>query len=100
MDPDAIFIILLFLILLVVTIINLVGLSKKIWASGAPTILKIFSIVLLLLLLIIGVSRFDTVDTGKVYISTVEIIILFASFVIAINWSINISRKLSNRTSK
>jgi hypothetical protein len=100
LDSDAMIIIILFLILLVLTIGSLIGLSKKIWASAVPTILKILAIGLLLLLLIIGLFKFDTVDTGKIYISTAEIIVLSASFVIALNWSINISRKISKRTNK
>lgn len=100
MDPDAIFIILLFLILFVLTIVSIVGLSKKIWRSATPTFLKILTVGLLLFLLIIALFKFDTVDTGKVYVSTAEIIVLCASFIIALNWSIDISKKLSNRTSK
>ena len=95
MDPDAIFIILLYFILFVLTVVSIVGLSKKIWASVTPTFIKILTVGLLLFLLIIGIFSFDTVDTGKA-----QIIVLCASFIIAFNWSIDISKKLSNRTSK
>jgi hypothetical protein len=48
----------------------------------------------------IGLFKFDTVDTGRIYISTAEIIVLSSSFVIALNWSINISRIIFKRTNK
>lgn len=100
MDPDAIFIILLYIILLVVTVVNLIGLSNKIWSTGLSIVLKILLTGILLLLLVLGLFNIDTVDTGNVFISTAEFIVICASFVIAINWSINISRNLSKRPKK
>lgn len=94
MDPDFIFFFLLIFILLVLTIVNLVGLIRKLWKSGIYTELKILATAILIVLFFIGIFKFDSVDSGQVYITTAQFIMLSACFFIALNWSINISKKL------
>ena len=89
-----IFIILFFIVLLVLTVVNLIGLGLKIWRSRMPVSLKIFISTSLLILLIVALYKFETVDVAPVFITTAEIIELGASFVIALNWSLDISKKL------
>lgn len=95
MDPDAIFIILLYLIMLGLTIGCIIGLSTKIWESAASIVLKIFVIGVLVGLLILALLKFDGVESGYVIISRWEIMIYSASFLIGLNWSINLIRKQS-----
>ena len=93
MDPDAIFIILLYICLLILTIGSILGLSKKIWKSNVSIILKLLVVGLLAGLLILALYKFDTVETGNVTISRWEIMIYSASLLIGLNWSINLSSK-------
>jgi hypothetical protein len=95
MDPDSIFIIFLFLIVFVLTIGSIIGLFRKIWKSNFPNLIKILLIVPLLIFLVFAILKFDTVESGNVVLSTVEIIMLAASFLIGLNWSINLTRKQS-----
>lgn len=100
MDPDAIFIILLYITMLVLTIGSIIGLSKKIWQTGVSVALKLLVVGLLVGLLILALVKFDGVETGDVIISRWEIMIYFASLLIGLNWSINLSRKPTLRTIK
>ena len=93
MDPDAIFIIFLYLIMLGLTIGCIIGLSRKIWLSDASMVLKIFVIGGLVGLLILALLKFDGVETGEVIISRWTIMIYSASFLIGLNWSINLIRR-------
>lgn len=93
MDPDAIFIILLYLCLLILTIGSIIGLSKKIWRSKVSIAVKLLVVGMLVGLLIFALSIFDTVETGNVTISRWEIMIYSASLLIGLNWSINLNRK-------
>src|SRR5574343_51128 len=98
MDPDAIFIILLYLTMLVLTIGSIVGLSKKIWRANVSMVLKFIVVGLLTFLLIFALIKFDGVESGEVrgrqfYISRWEIMIYSASLLIGLNWSINLSNK-------
>ena len=100
MDPDAIFIILLYLIMLVLTIGSIIGLSKKIWLANVSVVLKLLVVGLLVGLLILALAKFDGVETGDVLISRWEIMIYSASLLIGLNWSINLSRKAALQTIK
>ena len=98
MDPDAIFIILLYLTMLVLTIGSIVGLSKKIWRTNVPVVLKLIVVGLLTFLVIFALIKFNGVETGEVqgrqiFISRWEIMIYSASILIGLNWSINLNRK-------
>jgi len=93
MDPDAIFLILLYLVMLGLTIGCIFGLSAKIWQTSAPWGLKIFAIALLVGLLIVALLVFDGVETGERIISRWQLMIYSASFLIGLNWSINLIRK-------
>ena len=93
MDPDAIFIILLYLTMLVLTIGSIIGLSKKIWHTNVSVVLKLLVVGLLVGLLILALVKFDGVETGDVIISRWEIMIYSASLLIGLNWSINLSCK-------
>ena len=93
MDPDAIFIILLYITLLILTLGSIIGLSRKIWQSDISIVLKLLVVGLLVGLLIFALLKFDTVETGEVTISRWEIMIYSASLLIGLNWSINLSRK-------
>jgi hypothetical protein len=95
MDPDVIFIILLYITMLVLTVGSIIGLSKKIWRHDVPIALKLFVIGLLVGLLILALVKFNGVESGEVqgrqfYISRWDIMIYSASFLIGLNWSINI----------
>lgn len=90
MDPDAIFIILLYIGFLALTIGSIIGLSKKIWQSGVSAVLKLLVIGLLVSLLILALVKFDTVETGEVIINRWVIMIYSASLLIGLNWSINL----------
>jgi uncharacterized membrane protein len=70
-------------------------LFRKIWKSNFPNLIKILLIVPLLIFLVFAILKFDTVESGNVVLSTVEIIMLAASFLIGLNWSINLTRKQS-----
>jgi hypothetical protein len=93
MGPDAIFIILLYFFLLILTIGSIIGLSRKIWKSKVSLAIKLLVVGSLVGLLIFALSIFDTVETGDVAISRWEIMIYSASFLIGFNWSINLNRK-------
>jgi hypothetical protein len=93
MDPDAIFIILLYITMFVLTIGSIIGLSKKIWQADISVILKLLVVGLLVGLLIFALAIFDGVETGDVIISRWDIMIYSASLLIGLNWSINLSRK-------
>jgi hypothetical protein len=93
MDPDAIFIILLYLCMLVLTIGSIIGLSRKIWRSKVSIAVKLLVVGVLIGLLIFALSIFDTVGAGNVTISRWEIMIYSASLLIGLNWSINLNRK-------
>ena len=93
MDPDVIFIILLYLIMLILTIGSIIGLSKKIWRSRVSIVIKLLVVGVLGGLLIFALSIFDTVETGSVTISRWEIMIYSASLLIGLNWSINLNSK-------
>ena len=93
MDPDGIFFVLLYLLLLILTIGSIVGLSRKVWQSKVSIALKLLFVGILVGLLIFALSMFDTVETGEVTISRWEIMIYSASFLIGMNWSINLNRR-------
>jgi hypothetical protein len=93
MDPDAIFFILLYLYMLVLTIGSIIGLSRKIWRSKVSIAVKLLVVGVLIGLLIFALSIFGTVETGNVTISRWEIMIYSASLLIGLNWSINLNRK-------
>jgi hypothetical protein len=93
MDPDGIFLILLYLCLLILTIGGIIGLSRKVWRSDVSLVIKLFVVGVLIGLLIFALVKFDTVETGEVFISRWEIMIYSASFIIGLNWSINLIRK-------
>lgn len=93
MDPDVIFIMLLYLIMLGLTIGCIIGLSRKIWLSEVSIALKIFVIGVLVGLLILALLKFDGVETRDVIISRWTIMIYSASFLIGLNWSINLTKK-------
>ena|SRR5688572_11221896 len=95
MDPDVIFIIVLYLILFILTVVSIIGLSKKILKSNLSLITKLILIAILIILLCIGILKFDTVDTSSVVIRTIEVIIYSASILIALNWSIHLTKKYS-----
>ena len=100
MDLDAIFIILLYLTMLVLTIGSIIGLSKKIWGTDVKVILKLIVVGLLVSLLILALVKFDGVETGNTIISRWEIMIYSASLLIGLNWSINLCRKSALQTIK
>lgn len=93
MDPDVIFIMLLYIIMLGLTIGCIIGLSKKLWLSEVSIALKIFIIGILVGLLILALLKFDGVETRDVIISRWTIMIYSASFFIGLNWSINLSKR-------
>ncbi len=93
MDPDGIFLILLYLCLLGLTIRGIIGLSRKMWRSDVALAFKLLVVGVLIGLLIFALVKFDTVETGEVIISRWEIMIYSASFLIGLNWSINLIRK-------
>ncbi len=93
MDPDAVFIILLYLTMLVLTIGSIIGLSKKILQANVSVVLKLLVVGLLVGLLILALVKFDGVETGDAVISRWEIMIYSASILIGLNWSINLNRK-------
>lgn len=93
MAPDAIFLILLYLCMLVLTIGSIIGLSRKIWRSKVSIAVKLLVVGVLIGLLIFALSIFGTVETGNVTISRWEIMIYSASLLIGLNWSINLNRK-------
>jgi hypothetical protein len=103
MDPDAIFIILLYFSMLVLTIGSILGLSKKIWKTKVSMILKFLVVGLLIFLLTIALVKFNGVESGEVqgrqfYISRWDIMIYAASLLIGLNWSINLSHKPALQT--
>ena len=105
MDPDAIFIILLYIVMLILTIGSIIGLSKKIWQTDMSLVLKLFVVGLLTFLLILAIVKFDGVESGEVqgrqfHISRWEIMIYSASLLIGLNWSINLSSKPALQTIK
>jgi hypothetical protein len=93
MDPDVIFLILLYITMLILTIGGIIGLSKKIWQCDVSIAIKLLVVGLLVGLLILALLKFDTIETGEVIISRWEIMIYSASFLIGLNWGININRK-------
>jgi hypothetical protein len=97
MDPDVIFIILLYILMLILTIVSIFGLSKKIWRQGVSIAVKLIVIGLLVGLLIFALLIFNDTETGEtvvgVVISRWEIMIYSASFLIGLNWSINLVRR-------
>ena len=97
MDPDAIFIIMLWFSLLILTIAAAINLLKKIWRSGFALAFKILLTPIVIFPLVFGIMKINTVEVGPPVISIFDIIIYSASFIIALNWSINIARKLVKR---
>lgn len=100
MDPDAIFIILLYFILFILTCASIIGLSRKIFKSKMSTAVKLLIVALLVGLLIAGILTIDTVYTNDVLISPIDVIVFLASLSIGLNWSINLAhRRLLQRIS-
>ena len=98
MDPDAIFIILLYFIVLILTIGSIIGLSGKIWKSSLSLFFKLLLIGIPVSLLVLAILNFNTVETGNVVISIFEVMIFSASILIGLNWSLNLkNRKLLQR---
>jgi hypothetical protein len=97
MDPDVIFIILLYILMLILTIVSIFGLSKKIWRQDVSIAVKLIVIGLLVGLLIFALLIFNGTETsetvGANVISRWEIMIYSASFLIGLNWSINLVRR-------
>jgi hypothetical protein len=105
MDPDVIFIILLYFVLLILAIGSIIGLSKKIWKSNVSIVIKFILVGLLIFLLTIALFKFNGVESGEVkgqqfYISRWDIMIYLASLFIGLNWSLNLCRKPSLQTIK
>ena len=79
--------------MLVLTIDSIIGLSKKIWSTNVPMVLKSLVIGLLIVLLILALAKFNGVERGRHIISRWEIMIYSASLLIGLNWSITIGRR-------
>jgi hypothetical protein len=90
MDPDAIFIILLYIIFFILTIGSIIGLSKKIWNSSFSKTVKFLFVGIPIIFLIIALQNFNGDAASVIWI--IEIII-FPSLLIGLNWSINIIRR-------
>lgn len=91
MDPDAIFIILLFIIYLILLVINSIGLIRKIIYMNWPLAIKIILPVLLVGFFIWGPWYFTTtVHTSG--ISPYPILLTIGALVIGLNWSLNIAK--------
>ncbi len=100
MDPDAVFIILLYIIMLVLTIGSIIGLSKKIWRVDVSVVIKLLLVGLLVGLLILALIKFGEIETENTIISIWEIMIYSASLLIGLNWSINLCSKPALKTIK
>ena len=90
MDPDAIFIILLYFTFLILTIGSIIGLSKKIWNSTISKPVKLLFVGLSVFFLVIALLNFSGPADSALWIIA---IVIFPSFLIALNLSINIIRK-------
>lgn len=90
MDPDAIFIFLLYFIFLILTIGSIIALSKKIWKSNFSKTIKFLLLGLPIIFLIFALQNFGGDAASVIWI--IEIII-FPSLLIGLNWSINIIRR-------
>ncbi len=100
MDPDIIFWFLLILIFLVLSIKNIKGLSSKKIIREISTPLKflaalIFGIALFIAWNYAFTGNYSMPQQDRYIIFFVIIIILILSFLIALNWSLNISSKMN-----
>jgi hypothetical protein len=97
MDPDAIFIILLFIIFLVLLIVNTIALIKKIARTKWPLAGKIIIPVLLAAFLIWAPWYFTTTVHTSGEVSPYELLMGAGAMIIGLNWSLNIARNTTFR---
>jgi hypothetical protein len=88
MDPDVIFLILLYFTLLIFAIGSIIGLTKKIWKASFSKTVKLVLIGLVIILLLVEILIFSSARSTWV----LGLFIFFPSFLISLNWSINIIR--------
>ncbi len=93
MDPDFIFIFLIWFIYLGFTIGAIIGLSRKIGGSRILKVYKALLICLIPALLVIAVYKFVTLNGDTMYYA--DILFYYAAFLISLNLSINIASKYS-----
>jgi hypothetical protein len=80
--------------MVILTIASTIGLLIKIWRSGLTPGLKWLSGLAVIFPLAFCVVEWKTMEYGYPFISSYLIIRYAASFIIALNWSINLSRML------
>jgi hypothetical protein len=88
MDPDVIFLILLYFTLLIFAIGSIIGLTKKIWKASFSKTVKLVLIGLVIILLLVEILIFSSARSTWV----LGLFIFFPSFLISLNWSVNIIR--------
>jgi hypothetical protein len=71
-----------------------IALYKKIFQSSISKTFRVIFVLFLLTFLTFSIINFNNVGTEKTTIGTLDVILFIAAFVIGINWSINIYRKL------
>lgn len=81
--------------MLVLAIVSTVGLIKKIWRSYLHDGVKILLFIPVVLPLILCLAEARTMRYGYPFLSSNNLIYYSVAFIIALNWSIDIAKRLS-----
>jgi len=93
---DMLFIILLLLTLFMLLIFGVLGLVRKVWKSRFSPSVKTVLILLLLIFPVVAYLTKDQVGSEN-GIGIAQILMVVATILIALNWSINLYRKYLNK---